>query len=114
MGLVHQRLDGFDHFSEHLVGGSLDDDQNGVCVLLELPGIGVDLKTVFFYEPADLLPGLITDIWMIVEHSGDGCHTVSGLFCQILNGHKMTSFIRRGISALHRTGSNTLDNVLLT
>ena len=89
---VDQCLDGFDHFGEHFVGCSLDYDQNGVGMLLQLLCSGVDLETAFFYQTADLLPGLFADIGMVIQHSGYGGDTVAGFFSQIFDGHSHTSF----------------------
>ena len=61
-------------------------------MLLQLSGIGVDLKAAFFHKPPDFFSCFVADIWMIIQHSGNRRHTVTGFLGQILDGHWDTSF----------------------
>ena len=92
VGLVDQRLNGFDHFGKHFIEGSFDHHQYRVGMLFQLLCVGIDLKTALLYQTVNFFSGLIADIWVIIQYSGHGSNTVSGFFGQIFNGHKMTSF----------------------
>ena len=87
-GAVEGGLDDLQHFGKENVAAALQDHQNGGGVaLLELLGILVELKAALLHGGQDGSPGLLTDVGVVVQDSGNGADSIARLCGQILDCH---------------------------
>ena len=64
--------------------------------LLELFGVGVEGEAAFIGGPEDGVPGLLADIGLVIQDTGDGAHRVAGLGRKIFNcqdGHFLSILV---------------------
>jgi hypothetical protein len=54
-------------------------------LLLQLLCVGIELEAAFSGSPENGIPGLLADIGLIVQNTGDRAHRVAGLGGKIFN-----------------------------
>ena len=81
---------------EHVHDSLYDHDNAGAVLQLQVLGVGVGLEALLLYHRHHLLPRLLADVGVIVEHTGHGGHTVPGQPGYIFDGHRHPFFLNAG------------------
>ena len=95
-------LDAFHQEGEHLVVGTLYHNQDGIAVLLlQLLGVGIQLKAGGFCSFPNNAACVLTDIGLVIQNTGN---RTDGIACQcgnVFDGHGFPPVMVRNLSAVN-------------